>query len=215
VALAAARVTGRLDRRRGLVIGGMVAVVLLGSVFMRSSALGSFARFAGIGHENANGHVESYSHRWVLDYIGYRIFLEHPVTGAGWQSGLDEATYGPVLPAARKRFPSQPAEAFPSPAHPWGIQSAYVEVLAELGLVGAALFVAWVATGVAAGARPFLGRDGPSAPWPRLLGLLWLCVVLGAWNGLWFIAGIPFDAVIWLAFGLAAAPLLQPPVRAS
>jgi hypothetical protein len=40
-----------------------------------------------------------------------------------------------------------------------------------------------------------------------LYGLLWICVALGVWNGLWFIAGAPFDALIWLAFGFAAAPV--------
>lgn len=195
-----------LDLRRAGVIGLMAAVVLAGSVLMRSASLGSFARFAGFGHENTAGHVESYSHRWVLDYVGLKIFLRHPVLGAGWQAGYDEETYGPVLPAAHRLFPSQPPLAFPSPAHPWGIQSAYVESLAELGLVGAALFVAWIVSGFATAARSL--RRAARQP-QALLGLLWLCVALGVWNGLWFIGGNPFDALIWLAFGFAAAPVLQ------
>jgi len=184
----------------------MTAVVIAGSFFMRSAALGSFARFAGLGHERTTGHVESYSQRWVLDYVGLKIFLRHPVLGAGWQAGFDPATYGPVLPAARRRFPSQPALAFPSPAHPWGIQNAYVEALAELGLVGAALFAAWIVSGFVTAAR-FVRRD--SVQPQAFLGLLWLCIALGVWNGLWFIGGNPFDALIWLAFGFAAAPVAQ------
>jgi hypothetical protein len=207
-ALVVSRLGGLLGLRRALAIAGMVAVVVLGSVVMRSSAIGSFARFAGLGHDNASGRVESYSHRWVLDYIGYRIFLSHPVVGAGWQSGFDEETYGPVLPAARHRFPSQPPRAYPAPSHSWGIQSAYVEVLAELGIAGAALFVAWIASGLVLATQPFLGAAREAAAWPRLVGLLWICVALGVWNGIWLVAGIPFDAVIWLAFGLAAAPLV-------
>jgi hypothetical protein len=206
VAVVAARRLSVLDLRRATIIGSMTAVVIAGSFFMRSAALGSFARFAGLGHERTNGHVESYSQRWVLDYVGLKIFLRHPVLGAGWQAGFDRATYGPVLPAARRRFPSQPALAFPSPAHPWGIQNAYVEAMAELGLVGAALFAAWIVSGFVTAAR-FVRRD--SVQPQAFLGLLWLCVALGVWNGLWFIGGNPFDALIWLAFGFAAAPVAQ------
>jgi hypothetical protein len=212
-AVVAARLLGLLDFPRLLVIVAMVAVVVVGSVFMRSSALGSFARFAGLGHDQTGGRVESYSHRWVLDYVGLKIFLRHPVLGSGWQSGYDVATYGPVLPAARRRFPTQPPLAFPSPKHPGGIQSAYVEALAELGLVGAALFLAWIAAGVFVAARPFVRRVAAKAAWPQLLGLLWICVALGVWNGLWFIAGIPFDALIWLAFGFSAAPFTSRTTR--
>ncbi|NUR76832.1 MAG: hypothetical protein HOQ28_11180, partial [Thermoleophilia bacterium] len=206
VALVVARRFSLLDLRRAAVVGLMALVVLAGSAFMRSSALGSFARFAGLGHDNTGTHVESYSHRWVLDYVGLKMFLRQPVLGAGWQAGYDEAAYGPVLPAAHRRFPSQPPLAFPSPAHPWGIQSAYVEVLAELGLVGGVFFAAWIAAGCWTAARSL--RATRTLPWQPFLGALWLCVVLGVWNGLWFIGGIPFDALIWLAFGFAAAPPL-------
>jgi O-antigen ligase len=173
---------------------------------MRSAALGVFARFAGLGQSDNGARVESYSHRWVLDYVGLKMFLRQPVLGAGWQAGYDEAAYGPVLADAHRRFPSQPALAFPSPAHPWGIQSAYVEVLAELGLVGGVLFVAWIAAGFWTALRSL--RAVRALAWHPFLGLLWLCVVLGVWNGLWFIGGIPFDALIWLAFGFAATPPL-------
>jgi O-antigen ligase len=204
VAALVARRASVLDARRAAVIALMALVVLAGGVFMRSSALGSFARFAGVGHSDTGRHVESYSHRWVLDYVGLKMFLRDPVLGAGWQAGYDESAYGPVLADAHRRFPSQPAQAFPSPAHPWGIQSAYVEALAELGLVGAALFAAWIAAGFWTAVRAL--RRARALEWQPFLGVLWLCVVLGVWNGLWFISGIPFDALIWLAFGFAAAP---------
>lgn len=205
IAVVATQRLSLLDLRRAGAIGLMTAVVLAGSLLMRTAALGSFVRFAGLGHEEKAGHVQSYSQRFVLDYVGLEIFLRHPVLGAGWQAGYDEETYGPVLHAARRRFPSQPSLAFPSPAHPWGIQSAYVEVLAELGLVGATLFAALIASGLVTAVRAITrGILQPHA----LLGLLWLCVALGVWNGLWFIGGNPFDALIWLAFGFAAVPVL-------
>jgi O-antigen ligase len=194
----------RLDLRRGLALAGVAVVVAGGYLVMRGTTLERFVRFLGAGQRESIGGVESYSQRWVLDYIGLRIFVHHPVLGAGWHAGDDEATYGRELAAAHRRFPGQPAEAFPSPAHPWGIQNAYIEALAELGIVGFAAFAALIVTGLALG-----GRASLRAP-PRLgaacsVGLLWLLVACGVWNGLWFIAGIPFDAVIWLGFGLIAA----------
>lgn len=207
VALVLARRFAGLDVRRAVVVCAMALAVLAGSIFMRSAALGDFARFAGLGQSsNNNARVESYSHRWVLDYVGLKMFLRGPVLGAGWQAGYDEEAYGPVLADAHRRFPSQPALAFPSPAHPWGIQSAYVEVLAELGIVGGVLFVAWIAAGFWTALRSL--RAARAVAWHPFLGVLWLCVVLGVWNGLWFIGGIPFDALIWLAFGFAATPPL-------
>jgi O-antigen ligase len=196
----------QLSLRRAAVVCVMAVAVLVGSVFMRSAALGDFARFAGLGQSDNGARVESYSHRWVLDYVGLKMFLRQPVLGAGWQAGYDEEAYGPVLAAAHRRFPSQPALAFPSPAHPWGIQSAYVEVLAELGIVGGLLFVSWIAAGLWTALRSL--RDVRTIAWHPFVGLLLLCVVLGVWNGLWFIGGIPFDALIWLAFGFAATPPL-------
>jgi O-antigen ligase len=206
VALVVARRFAGVDVRRAVVVCAMALAVLAGSVFMRSAALGDFARFAGLGRSDNGARVESYSHRWVLDYIGLKMFLRQPLLGAGWQAGYDEEAYGPVLADAHRRFPSQPALAFPSPAHPWGIQSAYVEVLAELGIVGGVLFVAWIAAGLWTALRSL--RAARSLAWHPFLGVLWLCVVVGVWNGLWFIGGIPFDALIWLAFGFAATPPL-------
>lgn len=207
LAAAAAAIIGRrwrlLDVRRAVVLALMAAAVLGGGIVMRGSALTHFAHFLGVGHENQPGNVESYSQRWVLDYIGFRMFEGHPLLGAGWQSGYDEEAYGPYLGAAKKKFPSQPPLAFPSPAHPWGIQNAYVEALAELGIVGFALFAVMILTGLGFSARTLL-RGPPAPDTPALTGILWLFVAGGVWNSLWLIAGNPFDAIIWLAFGLAA-----------
>ena len=84
------------------------------------------------------------------------------------------------------------------------MQNAYVEVLAELGLVGFAFFLGLIATGLLLGARALL-RGPPQLGSPAFVGLLWLCAALGLWNGLWLIAGNPFDAMVWAGFGLVAA----------
>ena len=38
-----------------------------------------------------------------------------------------------------------------------------------------------------------------------VVGLLWLLVAGGAWNGLGLVAGIPLDALTWLGVGLVGA----------
>jgi O-antigen ligase len=210
LAAAGAALVGRYGRllslRRAVALGLMAAVVLAGGILMRGSALHSFANFLGVGEKTEQTQVESYSHRWVLNYVGLRMFAGRPLLGSGWQSGYDEEAYGPYLADAKARFPDQPPLAFPSPQHPWGIQNAYVQALAELGIVGFALFVAMILAGLGKAART-LRRLVPAPTTPALLGLLWLLVAAGMWNSLWLIAGIPFDAVIWLGFGLAATAL--------
>ncbi len=51
----------------------------------------------------------------MLVYIGWRIFLDHPVAGAGWQASSTEAhVYGDYLADAKREFPDAPPLAFPS-----------------------------------------------------------------------------------------------------
>src|SRR5262249_59891408 len=84
----------------------------------------------------------TYSHHTLLAYIGYRIWRDHPVAGAGWQASNQPATVDPVLPAAGRKFPNLPALAFPTREHEWGIQNAYVQAAADLGVVGLVLLLA-------------------------------------------------------------------------
>ena len=139
----------------------------------------------------------------MLVYLGWRVFLDHPVAGAGWQASGDEYVYGPYLPVLHRKFPNTPPEGFPSPAHPYGIQNAYVQALADLGVVGLLLFVAALLTPLALAARRLL-RGPPAAT--TLLAAMWLLVTMGVLTALGLVAGIPTDALTWLAIGLCAAP---------
>ena len=81
------------------------------------------------------------------------------------------------------------------------MQNLYVQTLADLGVIGflmlAAVFVlgAWLA----ARARTAF----------TTVGLLWIAVVAGVWSALGIVAGIPLDALTWIAFGLAATPVAE------
>lgn len=190
---------GLLDRRRAIALAAVVLAVGAGTTLMRGSNIADFAAFLGIGESAEDEAVETYAHRVVLAYIGLRIFADQPLTGVGWQGSSDEWAYGPHLEDARNRFPSEPDEAFPSPEHPWGVQNAYIQTLADLGVVGMGLLVLLFAAALRTGLRGSRGSPVPA------LGLSWLLVAAGIWAGLGLVAGIPLAALTWLAVGLVVA----------
>ena len=194
--LLGARAVGALRARRALALAGVIVLVTAGTATMRADTIERFAEFLGIRDRVEQTGVESYAHRTLLAYIGGRIWLDRPVTGVGWQASSEEWAYGPFLDDARARFPSEPDQAFPSPEHPWGIQMLYLQVAADLGVVGIALLVGLAAAAVATGIRGL--RSSPAA----LVGLGWLCVAAGVWTGIGLVAGLPLEALTWIAFGL-------------
>lgn len=196
--LAAGVAAWLLGRRRALALAAVVGVVAAGVIGIRTLDTGPLLDALGIERprDTATDPEASWEQRLALAYIGGRIFLEHPAFGVGWQRSEDAEAYGPFVDDAERRFPDLPAIALPSPEHPWGVQNAYVQAAADMGVIGLAallalflvpLRVAWRAG--AAGAVP----------------ILWLLVAMGVWIGLGVVAGIPLVGLTWLAIGLAAA----------
>jgi len=206
VALAHRR--GTLTVGRAAVLACVVSLVGAGLLALRVANVNAFLRFVGISpaRDTETFGGESYVQRLVLGYIGTRIFLDHPVFGAGWQATSEQETYGPYLPDARRRYPDAQPMMFPSRAHPWGVQNAYIQAAAELGVVGLAAFLALFMTGFLAAGRA-AARAPPSAALAATLPFLWLLVAMGVWLGLGLVAGIPLVGMYWLALGLAAAAL--------
>jgi O-antigen ligase len=178
---------------------GVTLLVTAGTAAMRAETIERFAEFLGIRDRVEDTGVESYAHRTLLAYIGGRIWLANPVTGVGWQASSEEWAYGPFLDDARRRFPDEPDQAFPSPDHPWGIQTLYLQVAADLGIAGIVALAGLAAAAIAAGARGLR-----SSPVP-LLGLGWVAIVLGVWAGIGLVPGLPLDALTWIAAGLVTA----------
>jgi hypothetical protein len=192
-----ARRRGAATGRQLAVVAAVVVAVTAGTTLMRASTIERFAEFLGLRDRVTDTRVESYAHRTLLAYIGARIWLDHPVAGVGWQGSSEEWAYRPYLADARDRFPDEPDEAFPSPEHPWGVQSLYVQVPADLGLVGVAALVGLFATAVAAAVR-----GARASPVP-VVGIAWLLVAAGVWAGIGLVPGLPLDALTWLALALA------------
>jgi O-antigen ligase/polysaccharide polymerase Wzy-like membrane protein len=190
---------GRLTRRRGLALAAVVAVVAIGTLALRSYDLTNFFSFLGVKQTSKStaADVQTSSQRAMLAYIGGRIWLDHPLLGVGFERS--ENRYQPYLPDARRKFPDQPAQAYPSPAHEWGVQNYWVQTLADIGIVGLALTVATFVVGFALA----LGTGGRLV----FLGVVaagWILVAAGTWNAVGIVAGIPLQAVTWLGLGLAA-----------
>lgn len=208
----AALVIAFIAHRRGLatrrtLIATLAATAIAsgGVVSLRAGDFDQFLRFAGAKKSQASTSkdIQTYSQRTVLAYIGTRIWLHHPVFGAGWQASATPAVFERELPAAHARFPDVAAIAFPSPRREYGVQMLYVQVLADLGVVGLVLLVALAVAGLLVGLRGAL-RAPPLPALAATLGLFWLVLALGMWTAEGMIAGIPLDALTWLAFGLVA-----------
>ena len=191
-----ARSRGLLDRRGLVVALAVVVATTAGTALMRAEALTRLAELVGLRDETDPTGAESYPQRVLLAYIGTRIWLDHPLIGVGWLASDEEWAYGPHLDDARRRFPDQPETAFPSPEHPWGVQTLYVQVLADLGILGLVSLLVLAAVAIVAGVR------GARAPPITVVGLAWLAVCAGVWAGLGIVAGIPLLALTWIALGL-------------
>jgi O-antigen ligase len=82
------------------------------------------------------------------------------------------------------------------------VQNAYVQALADTGLVGFALFVGLLGVGIRLSLQT--ARRAPSnlASF-ALVSLTGLLVVIGGSTALGLVAGIPLDALLWLSLGFA------------
>jgi O-antigen ligase len=206
---ALALVVGKL---RGTITGGSLAAVLglslallAGSLALRSGDIGDFVGFLGADREETRPDIETYSQRTLLAYIGVRIFLDHPLLGAGWQGSELPAAYEPQLRAARERFPDVAASAFPSREHPWGVQNAYVQAAADLGVLGLPAVLAVLAAGFLRAVRRLRRPASPATAAAAVATAGAILVCAAAWAALGLVPGIPTTALLWLALGASVA----------
>ncbi len=197
-ALLVGRRLGTLDTRRVLAVAAIVVVAGSGVYALRGSDVSNYLSFLGItaNAKSAQSGVQTGSQRAMLLWIGWRIFEDHPLLGVGFQRSGNR--YEPYLAAAKRKFPNQPAQSYPSPQNQWGVQNWWVQLLADTGIVGFALGIATFATGLAIAFRRAARKS-----FFALVAAGWILVVAGTWNAVGIVSGIPLDAVMWLGFGLA------------
>ena len=203
IAAGAAALLYAISRRRSLAIrdvavsGAVVGVVAAGVLVLRAGDFENFLRFLHLkGKETQTANIQTYSHHTLLAYIGYRIWRDHRVIGAGWQASSDPDVVDPQLPAAHREFPDVAPLAFPTREHEWGVQNAYVQAAADLGLIGLVLWLAPFALALVLALRA-------NAP-PGAVAAFTILAEMGIWGGQGLVAGIPLDAATWLGLGLGA-----------
>jgi O-antigen ligase len=195
-----------LEVRRLAVVGAASLVVLGGAIAIRGTDLEAFAHFLGAKREHATGSkVQTYAHRTLLAWIGWQIWKDNPVAGVGWEGSAEPANFEPYLPGAHRRFPNESPLAFPSaaPNRRYGVQNSWLQSLADLGVVGFALWAASFASAAWLAARRAVRDCRPAA----VYALAVIAVLVWLWTAQGFVAGIPLDALTWLTFGLAASRL--------
>jgi hypothetical protein len=218
--LAVAAVLAVAYLRRSVTIRALVVTlavtgaVTAGTLSLRSGDLGFLQSWFGTKKETTQGqYAGSWSQRLIYAYIGGRIFLDHPILGSGWYGLIPPRVYGKYVPDARRRFSDQPPSYFPSPPADFIPQQTYDQVLYELGLVGAALFLALAAAtirGVIRFARTW--PPGRTDAGLAYLPLAWVASLAGALAGAALFGGIPITAIFWFTLGVAAlSPSLMPP----
>jgi O-antigen ligase len=188
------------------------AAVTAGTLELRSGDLGFLYQWLGDDTEEPGAYAGSWSQRLIFAYIGGRVFLAQPVLGTGWYGELPPSAYARFVPDARERFPDQPPHYFPPEGDDFIPQQLYDQILYELGLVGAALFLALAVAAARAAVAAARGHP-PSEPGEHVayLPLTWLCAMAGALAGAALFGGSPIAALFWLVLGVAAAcPSLLP-----
>ena len=211
--VAAAIVRGAATKRAVGLTGAATAGITIGVLALRSGDLGAFFRSVGIGEqrEGSFANAASWNERLIDAYIGGRVFLENPILGTGWHGLLPPQEYVRFIDDARARFPDEPASYFPS-TDGFIPQQTYDQVLYELGIVGALLFLVLAFVVVRAAAR--VARTWPRGDPDELAAYLpgaWVGALAGGLAGAALFGGVPLAAIFWLTIGMAAlAPSLAP-----
>jgi O-antigen ligase len=139
-----------LDRAARVVVALAIAGVLVFGLvqFLRPSSTPTDPGFR----------ESSTSQRIILGAAGLEVFERNPVIGAGWQRSDSPTVIGDAEVASelRSRFPAAKHDFFPD-VSPASVHNTYVGVLADLGLIGFALFAA-VIVSIGLGAQRVLER---------------------------------------------------------
>jgi hypothetical protein len=212
--VAVALLRGAATKRAVVLTMAVTAAITIGVLSLRSGELGAFFRSVGIGDAqgDAFGNSASWNERLIDAYIGGRIFLENPIVGTGWHGELPPDEYVRFIDDARAHFPNQPATYFPSDDG-FIPQQTYDQVLYELGIVGALLFLVLAAVTVRTAARVARTwpRDDPDEP-AAYLPAAWIAALAGGLTGAALFGGIPLAAIFWITIGVTAlTPSLAPP----
>lgn len=143
--------------------------------------------------------------RAMLARAGWEVFWDHPFIGVGWQGSSLPQVIGAkdVSAVLRYEFPDLPPAYYPD-VTPTSVHNAYVQILAELGIVGAFLFLLTLFHG---------HRSIRATPtWDRHTRRLWVTVVvmiLVWWNTNPIFGGQAESMALAIALGMIVATSVE------
>ena len=183
--------------RAGVAIG-VAAILGIGVLHSaRSEALPSSTQFGS----------SSISQRIVVGAAGLELFARHPLVGVGWQRSASPDVIGDeeVNARLRERFPQVSPYFFPD-ITPLSVHNAYIQVLAELGLLGGVIVAVLLGALIQAVRRLFKELAPGDESYPVLVAV----TALGALVVLWWnenpLYGGQFETISFaLAFGMLIA----------
>jgi O-antigen ligase len=169
--------------RRVLAAGALRSLAALGVALAVAYGLAALIRPANLP-TSENLRDSSTGARAVLAVAGLEIVERNPVIGVGWRrSETSEVIGDPELNRElRARFPTTRRDYFPD-VSPASVHNAYVQVLADLGVIGLGLLLAMIVS-LARSIVAVLGRvRRGTREWTQLWCLAWgLVLILVWWN---------------------------------
>jgi hypothetical protein len=133
--------------------------------------------------------------RLIDAYAGLNVFLQHPIVGVGWGESSGAISSPAVISTVRQVFVS----ANPLLYHDSGVTNAYIQMLAELGLIGGLLLL-WLIRNWFRASRALVRAGHPLAP--LLGGSLMLFAVW--WNETGLFGGQPETFLFAVVLGSVA-----------
>jgi hypothetical protein len=124
------RSRGRTQRAMRMLIWGVVGVFALWG-------------FVNVARPDivADPFSSSTAGRLVLGVVGMELFYDSPIVGVGWRQSSNPGLIASpeVIGDLRAQFPGVSRNLFPNTTVETSVHNAYIQVLAELGLIGAGL----------------------------------------------------------------------------
>jgi O-antigen ligase len=168
----ARRIVAARAVRATMVLGVALAIAYVVAALVRPSNLPTSEHFR----------ASSAGQRTVLAAAGLELAERHPVIGVGWRRSEEPEVIGdPSLNRElRARFKATRSDYFPD-VSPSSVHNAYVQVVAELGLIGLGLLL-FVFVSLARGIRLALERAPRGTPErAQLWFLAWAVVLILIW----------------------------------
>jgi O-antigen ligase len=165
------------------IVGGqaMQAIAALTIALGLAYGLASMIRPENLPHSDAFKSSSAW-HRTVVGAAGLELAARNPIIGVGWRRSSSPDVIGDpeVTAPLRARFAGTKPEFFPD-VEPASVHNTYIQVAAELGLIGLAL-LGLVLVSLARDIRRLLGRLArDTLAWRQLWYLAWATVLILIW----------------------------------